>query len=453
MEHDFSKGGMGRNILMQAIPLTIAQLIQLLYNIVDRIYIGHLPSSNGLALTGVGLTFPIISLITAFTNLFGMGGAPLFSIARGAGKTERAEKILGVSAWLLFFSSFLIMALCYLFMEPVLYLFGASDNTYPYAQEYLSFYLAGTTFSMVGTGLNFFINAQGFPRTGMYTTILGAALNIVLDPLFLFVLNWGVKGAAIATVISQAVSAIWVVCFLLGKRAIVPLKRNRIRFDLPLVKEICSLGMSGFIMSATNSLVQVVCNATLSFYGGDLYVGVMTVLNSVRDITSLPVSGITSGAQPVLGFNYGARQYRRVKKGILFTLAIGAAYSVAAWLLVILLPEFFMRMFTNEPDVIEHGAEALKLYFFGFFMMSLQFSGQSTFVSLGKSRHAIFFSLLRKVVIVVPLTLLLPMVGSLGVNGVFIAEPISNAAGGILCFSTMMATVWRELGAKEAAKD
>ena len=290
---------MGKNILLQAVPLTIAQLIQLLYNVVDRIYIGHLPDSDGLALTGVGVTFPVISLVTAFTNLFGMGGSPLFSIARGEGDEKRAGKILGASAWLLFCSSIGIMALCYALMRPLLYLFGASDNTYPYASEYLSYYLLGTAFSMVGTGLNFFINAQGFPRVGMCTTLFGAALNIVLDPLFLFVFHMGVKGAAIATVISQGVSAVWVVRFLMGKRAIIPLRREDLHFSPKLTKEICSLGLSGFIMSATNSLVQVVCNATLNATGGDLYVGVMTVLNSVRDITSLPVNGITSGAQPV----------------------------------------------------------------------------------------------------------------------------------------------------------
>lgn len=449
MENDFTKGGVGRNILYQAIPLTIAQLIQLLYNVVDRIYVGHLPGSDGMALTGIGLTFPIVALVTAFTNLFGMGGAPLCSIARGAGQTQRAEKIMGNSAMLLFGSSFFIMLVCYLFQKPILYLFGASDVTYVYANQYLSIYLLGTVFTMVGTGLNYFINAQGFPRIGMLTILLGAVLNIILDPIFIFVFDLGVQGAAIATVISQGISAAFVLQFLLGRRAILRLKLAHFRPDWKLCREITTLGMSGFIMSATNCLVQIVCNITLKAYGGDLYIGIMTILNSVREIISLPVNGITNGSQPVLGYNYGAKQYRRVRKGILFTAAIGAVYSGLAWLAVILAPEFFIRLFNDHANMLYYGREAMHLYFFGFILMSFQFAGQSTFVGLGKSKMAIFFSLLRKAVIVVPLTILLPKIGGLGVNGVFIAEPISNLIGGLACFITMMLTVYRGLRKEE----
>ncbi len=327
----------------------------------------------------------------------------------------------------------------------MLYLFGASDQTYQYASDYLNIYLVGTVFAMVGQGLNYFINSQGFPKIGMCTTVLGAVLNIVLDPLFIFVFDMGIKGAAIATVIAQTASAVWVVQFIVSKKAILKLRRSYFRFDFALFKRIVSLGLSGFIMSATNCLVQIACNSTLSRYGGDLYVGIMTVLNSVRDITTLPVNGITNGSQPVLGYNYGAGEYRRVRKGIVFTLILGAAYSLAAWLMVLLFPGFFLRLFTSDPDIVLHGQEALQIYFFGFILMVFQFSGQSTFVGLGKSKQAIFFSLLRKVVIVVPLTLLLPKIG-FGVNGVFWAEPISNAIGGLACFGTMMATVWRKLG-------
>ena len=330
METDFTKGGVGKNILMQAVPLTIAQLIQLLYNIVDRIYIGHLPGTDGLALTGIGLVFPLVALVTAFTNLVGMGGAPLCSIARGAGEEEKAEKILGNTATLLFCSSFGIMALCYLLKRPILFAFGASEATYVYADQYLSIYLAGTLFAMLGTGLNFFINAQGFPKIGMATTIVGAALNILLDPLFIFVFHMGVRGAALATVLSQGVSALWVLIFLTGKRAVLPLKKSRLTLDGSLCLRITGLGMSGFIMSATNCLTQIVCNVTLKIYGGDLYIGVMTILNSVREVLSLPVMGVTNGAQPVLGYNYGARAYGRVRRGIGFTTLIGGAYSLAA---------------------------------------------------------------------------------------------------------------------------
>ena len=449
MENDFSKGSVGKNILYQAVPLTVAQLIQLLYNVVDRIYIGHLPHSDGLALTGIGLTFPIVALVTAFTNLFEMGGAPLCSIARGAGNTKRAEKIMGNSAALLFYSSFLIMLVCYLFKKPILYLFGASDNTYAYADDYLSIYLLGTVFSMLGTGMNYFINSQGFPKVGMFTTLLGAVLNIILDPLFIFVFHMGIRGAAIATVIAQGASAVWVLRFLTGRKAILRIKRKNLRVEWRLFKEITALGMSGFIMSATNCLVQIVCNITLKSYGGDLYIGIMTILNSVREIISLPVNGITNGSQPVLGYNYGAREYGRVRKGILFTTLIGGIYSALAWLAVVISPGFFIRIFNDHEDMLLYGSQAMQLYFFGFIMMIFQFAGQSTFVGLGKSKMAIFFSILRKAIIVVPLTIFLPRIGGLGVNGVFIAEPISNLIGGVSCFVTMMLTVYRRLGKEE----
>ena len=445
MQSDFSKGSVGRNILVQAVPLTIAQLIQLLYNIVDRIYIGHLPGSDGMALTGIGLIFPIVALVTAFTNLFGMGGAPLFSIARGEGEEGKAARIQGNTATLLILSAVGLTALCYLFKRPILFAFGASDATYGYADEYLTIYLAGTIFAMFGAGMNFFISAQGFPKIGMFTTILGAVLNIGLDPLFIFVFHMGVRGAALATILSQAVSALWVLRFLTGKKALLPLKRPCLRLQAPIVRRMTALGMSGFIMSATNCLVQVVCNVTLKLYGGDLYIGVMTILNSVREVLSLPVMGVTNGAQPVLGYNYGAKAYGRVRKGIGFTTLIGGSYSLVAWLAVLLLPGPFIHLFSSQPDLLLYGEEAMRLYFAGFIFMTFQFAGQSTFVALGKSKFAIFFSLLRKVIIVVPLTLLLPRLDGLGVKGVLIAEPISNLIGGLACFVTMLFSVWRRL--------
>ncbi len=301
---------------------------------------------------------------------------------------------------------------------------------------------------MVATGLNGFISAQGFPRMGMCTTLIGAALNLILDPVFIFVLHMGVAGAALATVLSQVVSAAWAVWFLIGKRAILRIKGKFLRIEWKLTREIISLGVSGFIMQATNCLVQVVCNATLKEYGGDLYVGIMTVINSVREILSLPVGGLTSGSQPVLGYNYGARQYGRVRQGIRFTALMGIAYTTLAWLVVFVSPGFFMAMFTNDGEMIRQGIGALRLYFFGFFCMSFQFAGQSAFTALGYSRHAVFFSLLRKAVIVAPLTLLLPRLG-FGVDGVFLAEPVSNAIGGLACFLTMYAVVYRGLKREE----
>lgn len=451
---DFSKGKVWSNIMAQAVPLILAQLVQLLYNVVDRIYIGHLPGADSLALTGVGLVFPLTTLVAAFTNLFGMGGAPLFSIERGAGNDERAEKILGNTFTMLFASSFVIFALCYIFRKPVLYLFGASDASYVYADEYLRIYLFGTTFTMLSTGLNGFINAQGFPKTGMMTTLIGALLNLILDPLFIFVSDMGVGGAALATIISQAVSAVWVMHFLLSRKgkAAYHIKLSCMKPEWKLVGDITTLGMAGFIMQATNCMVQVVCNATLKVFGGDLYVGIMTVINSVREIMSLPVSGLTSGSQPVLGYNYGAGKYDRVKSGIRFTAAIGIAYTALAWIIVLIIPKQLMGIFTEDAQTIAYGAEALKTYFFGFVFMAFMFTGQSTFTALGYSKHAIFFSLLRKAIIVVPLVIILPRIG-FGVMGVFLSEPISNVIGGLASFITMYVTVYRKLKSETEIKN
>ena len=444
MTTDFSKGKVSTNIIRQAVPLTLAQLVQLLYNIVDRIYIGHLPGTDNMALTGIGLTFPIVTLIAAFTNLFGTGGTPLFSIARGRNEQGRAEKIMGNVCFLLLAASVVISLACFWLRRPILYLFGASDESYVYADQYLQIYLAGTVFSMITTGMNGFINAQGFPGTGMLTTVIGAVLNLILDPIFIFVLHMGVRGAALATVASQVVSGIWVIRFLTGRKSMLRIKKENLRPDYQLACEIISLGTSGFIVQATNALVQIVCNVSLQNYGGDLYVSIMTVLNSVRELLSLPVMGITSGCQPILGYNYGAGKLSRVKEGIRFTAIIGTSYTLAAWGLVMAMPHFLFSIFIDDPAVIAPGIAALKIYFFGFCFMAFQFTGQCTFQVLGYAKRSIFFSLFRKVIIVVPLTILLPMAG-LGVDGVFLAEPVSNLIGGLACIITMWATVYRRL--------
>lgn len=445
MASDFSKGKVSSNIIAQAIPLILAQLVQLLYNVVDRIYIGHLPGADSTALTGVGLVFPLTTLVAAFTALFGTGGAPLFSIARGAKEERRAEKILGNTFTLLAGAAVIIFVLCYVFRRPVLYLFGASDASYVYADAYLKIYLFGTIFVMISTGMNGFINAQGFPKIGMLTTLIGAVLNLFLDPVFIFVMKLGVRGAALATVLSQIVSFVWVMRFLTGKKAILTLKKENMRVDWKLAGEMVSLGMAGFMMQGTNCLVQVVCNATLKIHGGDLYVGIMTVINSVREILSLSVSGLNSGAQPVLGYNYGAKKYGRVKQGIRFMAYLGIGYTAIAWIVVLLAPHFLLSIFTEDAAMISCGVHAMRLYFFGFFFMAFQFTGQSAFTALKYSRHAVFFSIFRKAIIVVPLTIGLPLLG-FGVDGVFLAEPISNAIGGLACFITMYFVVYRKLG-------
>lgn len=448
-ENDFSRGSIARHILSLAVPMTLAQLINVLYSVVDRIYIGHLPHASVEALTGIGLCLPIITAISAFTNLFGMGGAPLCSIARGGHETERAKKVMGNSFSMLLLAGLILITLFLLFKKPALYLFGADDGTYAYADEYITVYLMGTLFVMTSLGMNNFINAQGFGRMGMLTVLLGAVMNLILDPVLIYGFDMGVRGAAIATVISQGASAVWVLKFLTGKRAVIRLSLNCMRIDLNLVKEIAFLGTSGFMMSVTNSIVQVAANAMLARLGGSVFIGIMTVINSVREIITMPVSGFTSGAQPVISYNYGAKCYGRVRAAIRFMTVGCIAFSFVMWVIIFLEPRFFLHLFTQESGLIERGIPAMRIYFAGIFLMSLQFAGQSAFVALNCAKQAVFFSLFRKIIIVVPLTLILPLIGSLGVNGVFMAEPVSNLVGGAACFMTMIVTVWRPLREKK----
>ncbi len=442
--NDFSKGSVLKNIMSQAIPLTIAQLVHLLYNVVDRIYLGHMSGTGGLALTGVGLTFPVITLVMAFAALFGNGGVPLFSIERGAGDSERAGRIMGNSFTLIVISGLILTVFGYVFSKPVLFAFGASEESFVYAKAYLNIYLAGTVFSMIATGMNGYINAQGFPKIGMLSVVIGAVVNIALDPLFIFGLKMGVAGAALATVISQVISAVWILRFLTGRNAVIRLDRSIIGVQKDIAADIAKLGTANFVMQGTTSIVQVACNRTLQMFGGDLFVGIMTVTNSVREIFMLPISGISSGSLPVLSFNYGARRYERVREGIRINMLIGGCFTFAAWLLVLAFPRFWFSIFSDDTAMLADGVKMLRIYFFGFVFMTLQFAGQSTFQSLGDAKHAIFFSLLRKVIIVLPLTLLLPRLG-FGVTGVFLAEPVSNVVGGIACYTTMMLTAYKKL--------
>lgn len=451
-KNDFTQGNIVGNILKLAIPMTLAQLINVLYSIIDRIFIGRIPDNATLALTGLGLCLPITSIVMAFANLFGMGGAPLCSIERGRGNEEEAEKIMGNSFVLMLAFGVILTVLGLIFKKPLLYMFGASDVTYPYAAQYAEIYLLGTIFVMVGLGMNSFINSQGFGTIGMMTVLMGAVVNIILDPIFIFTLDMGVRGAALATVIAQFLSAVWTVRFLTGKKAILKLKYSCFRLDKYRVRSIMSLGMSGFTMAVTNSVVQVMYNVSLQQYGGDLYVGVMTIINSIREVISMPVRGITNSAQPVMGYNYGASEYGRVKRAIVFTSVIPIIYTTAVWGLIHGYPEFFIRIFNHDPEVIQAGVPAMRIYYFGFFFMSLQFAGQSIFVALGKAKQAVFFSIFRKVIIVAPLIILLPILLSNGTSGVFMAEPISNVIGGGACFLTMFFTVWRELDRKMKQK-
>ena len=443
---DFSSGGVVRNIIRVAAPMLAAQILNLMYNIVDRVYIGKIPGEGLEALGAVGLCFPVISLVAAFTNLYGAGGAPLCSIARGRGDRKEAGEIMNTAFYLLVLTGVAITVLGLLFCRPILYLFGASEASLTYAQPYMTIYLFGTVFSMIALGMNPFINAQGFANVGMGTVFLGAAANIVLDPIFIFVLHMGVRGAAWATILSQLLSAVFVMRFLLGGRGEL---RLRLAWKPSLQKkrvlDIMGLGTASFVMQCTNSLVQIACNNMLGAFGGDIAISTMTIINSIRQILDTPVLAITDGASPVLSFNYGAKNYSAVKKAIRFVTVLCLLYTSVMWGLILLFPTVFIGIFNHDPALLSLAVPALHTYFFAFIFQALQYTGQTVFKSLNKKKQAIFFSLLRKVVIVIPLTFLLPHIGGLGVQGVFAAEPISNFIGGSICFATMLCMVLPEL--------
>ena len=445
-KNDFTQGTVWKVILRMAIPMMLAQIVNVAYNIVDRMYIGHMPGSGSLALTGLGLCMPIISIITAFSALCGVGGGPLCSIARGRGDLPYAEKVMGNALTMLLLIGAALTVLLRIFMKPVLCAMGASEATFPYAAQYANIYILGTIFVMIAHGMNYFINAQGFARVGMLTVAIGAAMNIILDPIFIFALDMGITGAALATVLSQAVSAAWAMRFLMSKRAILDLKLQNLRLDWGIVKRILALGATGFVMSVTNGIVQMAYNIELRVWGGDLYVGAMTIINSVREVSFSACSGLRDGAQPVLGFNYGAGVYSRVKKAIRFISGFSIVYAAAVWVLILIFAEPIVRIFNSEPGLIAAAAPAMRVHFSGYIFMSLMMAGQSVFLSLGKSKQAVTFSILRKVVIVTPLIFLLPRIASWGVMGVFWAEPISDIIGGGASFLTMIFTVYRRLG-------
>lgn len=441
---DFSTGSTRKNVAAATFPLLVAQILSLLYSIVDRIYIGRIPDEGTYGLGGIGLSFPIIMIITAFTNLLGMGGAPLCAIARGRRDTQEASRILHTSFTLLILCSFFLFGFFELFAAPALRLFGASEDMLPHALPYLQIYLLGTPATMLASGLNPFINAQGYASAGMLTIFIGAVCNIILDPILIFVFHLGIRGAAIATVVSQFLSMGFVLLFLHR-----PQCELKVRFlpphalDPSLVLRIISVGLTGFIMQFTNSLVSIVCNKMLSVYGGDLYISIYTIISSIRHILDVPVGAIADGASPILSFNYGARCVDRMKETVrLFTTWL-VLYTLIIWILILLFPGLFIRIFTSDPVLLSSGAPALRIYYFAFVFQAFQYAGQSVFKSLGRTRKAVFFSLLRKVIIVVPLTLWLPTLQALRVNGVFLAEPISNVIGGSACFITMLLTEYR----------
>ena len=444
---DFENGTITGNILGAGLPMLVAQLLNLLYNVVDRIYIARIPGEGTAALGAVGLCFPLIVIITAFANLFGSGGAPLFSIYRGKRKELEAVCIMNTSFTMLSASALILMVIGLCFARPLLILFGASSEALTYALPYLMVYLIGTLPSMLSVGMNPFINAQGYSVIGMISVAIGAVANLLLDPLFIFVLGFGIRGAAIATVISQVLSAVFVLYFLTRKSELKVrlLHKSEVPKCLGYAKNITSLGTAGFIMQITNSLVTICCNNVLSVTGGDIYISVMTIVSSVRQLVETPIYAMNEGTSPILSYNYGAVRPARVRKAILVLGMMILTYTAVMWSLIILVPGTLIRVFTSDTSLVQDTIPALNQYFAAFIFMDLQYIGQTVFKSLNKKKQAIFFSLLRKVFIVVPLTYLMPYALHMGTRGVFLAEPVSNVIGGSLCFITMLCTVLPEL--------
>lgn len=444
---DFDNGTITSNILNAALPMLVAQILSLLYNIVDRIYIARIPGVGTTALGAVGLCFPIIMLTIAFSNLFGSGGAPLFSIKRGMGDDKAANNVMNTSFTMVCAFAVVFMILCMIFARPLLVLFGASENAMKYALPYLLLYLIGTLPSMISTGMNPFINAQGYSTTGMLSVAIGAVANLILDPLFIFTFNFGIKGAAIATVLSQTLSALFVFYFLRNKAElkIRLLGLKDFRNNTGYAKDIISLGTSGCVMQLTNSLVSICCNNVLSVTGGDLYISVMTIVSSIRQMVETPIYAIVEGSSPILSYNYGAKRPSRVRRSMFTMGVLVLIYTAIMWNVIILAPRTLITIFSSDQTLMEDAVKALNIYFAAFIFMDLQYIGQTTFKSLNKKKQAIFFSLLRKAFIVVPLTYIMPYAFGMGTDGVFMAEPVSNVIGGSICFITMLCTVLPEL--------
>lgn len=421
-----AQGSVGKLLWKLALPAIVAQLVNLLYNMVDRIYIGHIAGTGDLALTGLGLCFPIIMVITAFSSLIGGGGAPRVAIAMGRGDRDGAEKIMGAGIAALTAIALILTVATEIFAAPLLTLFGASAQTLPYALSYMRIYAAGTIFVMFALGLNPFITTQGFSRDAMTTVLIGAVLNILLDPLFIFALGMGVQGAALATVISQGVSALWVLRFLTGKKSLLKIRRACLRIDMKILAPVLALGISPFIMTATESLINITFNMSLSRYGGDVAVGAMTILGSVMQLQMMPTQGLAQGAQPIMSFNYGAGNVDRVKQAIRLLITCCVSYTMLFWLAVMAFPAAFVRIFNDSPELMAATVSALRVYMAMSGLFGIQMAVQQVFVSLGQAKLSLFIACLRKIILLIPLILILPNFFADKVFAVFLAEPVAD---------------------------
>ena len=422
---DLGKGKIGKLLLTLAVPTIIGQLVNLLYNIIDRIFIGKMASGD-LAMAGVGVAMPIILLVSAFAMLIGSGGAPLTAIEMGRQNNDKAEEIMSNCFSMLILIGIILTIVFSVFKEPILWAFGASNATIGYGLDYLSIYLIGTIFVQISLGMNSFINTQGFTKIGMTTVIIGAIINIVLDPILIFGFNMGVKGAALATIIAQFVSAIFVLIFLFGKKSILKIRKKYLKINKKLAIAILSLGVAPFIMQSTESLVLVSLNNQLLKYGGDLAVGAMTIMSSIMQVLIMPLMGLTQGAQPIISYNFGAREMDRVKKTFKLLFVVCLSYSAIMVLLIMLFPEFFVSIFNNKPELVEITSWAMRIYFIGMSLFGAQMACQQTLLALGQAKISLIIALLRKIVLLVPLIFILPIFIEDGLTAVFLAEPVAD---------------------------
>lgn len=449
-ENDLGRDPVGKLLFRLAVPTVTAQLVNALYNIVDRMYIGHIEGVGDLALTGLGICFPVLMFVSALSALVGMGGGSRAVVRMGSGDQEGANAILGSCATLLVILSVIFTLVFQGIKEPMLYLFGATDNTIGYALDYLTIYLWGTIFVELSLGLNFFITAQGFSTVGMATVLIGAVINIVLDPVFIFGFGMGVKGAALATITAQGVSAVWVVCFLLGKRTKLRLQRRFARLNWKVLSPVLALGISPFIMQSTESLVNIAFNSSLKAYGGDPAVGAMTICSSIMQVFYLLFQGLSQGAQPIVGYNYGAGNLDRVKKAFRLLFICALTFSTLSCLAIELFPGMFVAMFNDKPELVEIALWTLRVYAAGMFMLGIQNSCQQTFVALGQAKISLFLALLRKVILLIPLIFILPHFLENKVLAVFLAEPAADILAAIITGSLFFWRFPKLLRAREA---
>lgn len=444
-EADLGGDRIGGLLFKLALPAILAQVINLLYNLVDRMYIGHIAKVGSVALTGLGVTMPFIMCVSAFAALVSMGGAPRASIMMGRGNREEAERILGNCTSMLVIVAVIVTAVSQIWGTDILMLFGASESTLPYAWAYMQIYSIGTIFVQLALGLNAFINAQGFAKTGMLTVVIGAVCNIILDPIFIFGLHMGVRGAALATIISQGISCVWIVRFLLGRQTTLRIRKENLRIRPKTVGPCIALGVAPFIMQFTESVLNICFNTSLLKYGGDVAVGAMTILSSVMQMSMLPIQGLTQGAQPIIGFNYGAKKMDRVKKTFRLLLISCVAFTAAIWFVCMVLPQAFILIFTNQAELIAFTKWAMRIYMAVSLIFGVQISCQQTFIALGNAKTSVFLALLRKVLLLIPLIYILPAFMEDKLMAVFLAEPVADVIA-VTTTSILFYRTYRSLG-------